>query len=289
MTFAELLQWGEGELMHSDVPDAKLCAWYLLEACFDGGMDRSRFFLRREEECGPAVKEKYEAWIEKRRQRVPLEYITGYTEFMGLPFDVDERVLIPRQDTETLVEIAYPLCGGKRVLDLCTGSGCIGLSIGVWGKPSQLVLSDISEGALAVAERNLTRFQEGGAYAYRTATELVPGDLFENIHGVFDWIVSNPPYIESRVIPGLMPEVARYEPVTALDGGSDGLELYRRIIRQAPRYLADRGTLCLEIDYQQGRAVSELMRENGFEDIEIRKDLAGNDRVVLGVMDQGKG
>ena len=151
------------------------------------------------------------------------------------------------------------------------------------------MLSDISEGALAVAERNLTRFQEGGAYAYRTATELVPGDLFENIHGVFDWIVSNPPYIESRVIPGLMPEVARYEPVTALDGGSDGLELYRRIIRQAPRYLADRGTLCLEIGYQQGRAVSELMRENGFEDIEIRKDLAGNDRVVLGVMDQGKG
>ena len=275
--------------MHSDVPDAKLCAWYLLEACFDGGMDRSRFFLRREEECGPAVKEKYEAWIEKRRQRVPLEYITGYTECMGLPFDVDERVLIPRQDTETLVEIAYPLCGGKRVLDLCTGSGCIGLSIGVWGKPSQLVLSDISEGALAVAERNLTRFQEGGAYAYRTATELVPGDLFENIHGVFDWIVSNPPYIESRAIPGLMPEVARYEPVTALDGGSDGLELYRRIIRQAPRYLADRGTLCLEIGYQQGRAVSALMCENGYEDIEIRKDLAGNDRVVLGVMDQGKG
>ncbi len=288
MTLKSLLEWGEGQLVLSDVPEAALCAWYLLQACFDEKLDRSRYFLRREEEVCASTKKKYEAYIEKRSRRVPLEYITGYTEFMGLPFEVDEHVLIPRQDTETLVEIVYPMCGGERVLDLCTGSGCIGLSIGVWGKPSHLVLGDISKEALYVAQRNLTRFREGDDYRYRTPTELVRGDLFENIRGVFDWIVSNPPYIESETIPGLMPEVARFEPVTALDGGVDGLAFYREIIRQAPLYLADHGTLCFEIGHQQGRDVCALMRGRGFEKIEIRKDLAGNDRVVLGVMDRGK-
>lgn len=288
MTLRSLLEWGEDQLILADVPEAELCAWYLLQACFDEKMDRSRFFLRREEEVCAGTKEKYEAYVEKRKRRMPLEYITGYTEFMGLPFAVDEHVLIPRQDTETLVEIVYPMCEGKRVLDLCTGSGCIGLSIGVWGKPSHLVLGDISEEALAVAERNLKRFQEGEDYRYRTVTELVRGDLFENIRGVFDWIVSNPPYIESETIPGLMPEVARFEPVAALDGGRDGLDFYREIIRRAPMYLADHGMLCFEIGDQQGSAVSALMRRRGFEEIEIRKDLAGNDRVVLGVIDRGK-
>ncbi|MCI9419716.1 MAG: peptide chain release factor N(5)-glutamine methyltransferase [Eubacterium sp.] len=288
MTLRSLLEWGEGRLVLSDVPEAQLCAWYLLQACFDEKLDRSRYFLRKEEEVCADTKKKFEAYIEKRSQRVPLEYITGYTEFMGLPFEVDEHVLIPRQDTETLVEIVYPLCGGKRVLDLCTGSGCIGLSIGVWGRPSQLVLGDISEEALCVAKRNLKRFREGEHYRCHTPTELVRGDLFENIRGVFDWIVSNPPYIESDTIPGLMPEVARFEPVAALDGGRDGLDFYREIIRQAPFYLADHGTLCFEIGHQQGGEVSALMRGRGFEEIEIRKDLAGNDRVVLGVMVRGK-
>lgn len=282
MTLECLLEWGTSELLRAEVSEAELDAWYLLQACYDDNLSRSDYFLRKKEEVPQERRRLYERFVEKRKERMPLQYIIGYTEFMGLPFFVNEHVLIPRQDTETLVEALCPVCEGKRVLDLCTGSGCIGLSIGVLGKPSQLVLSDVSPEALRVAERNRKRLQESEEYRLSVQTELVCGDLFENVEGVFDCIVSNPPYIETETIPELMPEVAGYEPVTALDGGGDGLYFYRKIIRSAPRYLAARGMLWFEIGYEQGKAVSALMRENGFENIEIRKDLAGNDRVVFG-------
>ena len=147
----------------------------------------------------------------------------------------------------------------------------------------------MSEEALCVAKRNLKRFREGEHYRCHTPTELVRGDLFENIRGVFDWIVSNPPYIPSAEIEELMEEVRLFEPRTALDGREDGLYFYRKITEESsPFYLADHGTLCFEIGHQQGGEVSALMRGRGFEEIEIRKDLAGNDRVVLGVMVRGK-
>lgn len=285
MTLEQLLAMGVKQLEQAGVPEAGLNAWYLLRACFAGSncsFERSDYFLRKEEEAGQAVRDRYEALLSKREKRIPLEYITGCTEFMGLSFSVDENVLVPRQDTETLVEYIYPFCKGKRVLDLCTGSGCIGLSIGVFGKPSRIVLSDLSEGALRVAEMNAVHLKKRMADEWNTEVTVVCGDLFEPVTGTFDVIVSNPPYIESDVIPGLMPEVSRFEPPKALDGGDDGLLFYRRIIKEAPGYLNDGGILCFEIGCEQGESVSSLMSERGFEKIEIKKDLAGNDRVVSG-------
>lgn len=290
MTLEDLLAWGTGELDRSGVPEAGLDAWYLLQACYDDRLSRSDYFLRKKEDVPPVRRQQYERLLAKRKERMPLQYITGETEFMGLSFLVNAHVLIPRQDTEVLVETVCPLCGGKRVLDLCTGSGCIGLSIGGLAKPARLVLSDVSGEALRVAEKNWKRLRERGEYPPSVQTEFVCGDLFENIEGVFDCIVSNPPYIESGIIPGLMPEVARYEPVTALDGGGDGLDFYRRIIQSAPLYLCAGGTLSFETGYDQGAAVSSLMRDNGFGTVRIRKDLAGHDRVVSGVLkERGKG
>ncbi len=288
MTIEHALEWGKEELYKSGVPESELSAWYLLQSCFRraGGtgqtFSRSDYFLKKKEEILPDQKKRYELLVEKRKQRMPLEYIIGYTEFMGLTFSVDENVLIPRQDTETLVEAVYPLCKGKRVLDLCTGSGCIGLSIGVLGAPASLVLSDISAAALRVAEQNGRQLAAEESGLRSVQMEFVCGDLFENIKGVFDIIVSNPPYIESGGISGLMPEVGMYEPITALDGGGDGLDFYRRIIGSSPSYLCGGGMLYVETGYNQGESVAALMREHGFEQIKIRKDLAGNDRVVSG-------
>lgn len=285
MTLEQLLGWGEEELEKAGVPEAGLSAWYLLQACLqteNRSFSRSDYFLHKTDEAEEDLHNLYERYVAHRRQRIPLEYITGSTEFMGLPFVVNEHVLVPRQDTETLVELIYPLCEGRRVLDLCTGSGCIGLSIGIYGKPSGLVLSDISKDALMVAEENLSCLRELPEGNSLSAVEVIQSDLFENIEGVFDVIVSNPPYIESDVVPGLMPEVSRYEPVNALDGGKDGLDFYREIIRMAPDYLNKDGILCFEIGYNQGESVSDLMKKRGFIDVRIDQDLAGNDRIVKG-------
>lgn len=286
MTLEQLLAEGEEKMRAAGVPEADLSAWYLLQSCFgkkDFSFGRSDYFMRKKEEADSSVVNKYFSCVERRIQRVPLEYITGYTEFMGLLFLVDENVLVPRQDTETLVEYISPFCEGKRVLDLCTGSGCIGLSIGVYGKPSHLVLSDVSSGALNVAEENRMRLCRDDTVSFHVETSLVCGDLFGPVEGMFDVIVSNPPYIESEIIPGLMPEVRKYEPMAALDGGTDGLAFYRRITQEAPEYLTGGGRLCFEIGYDQGESVSALMEERGFQDVAVIKDIAGNDRVVCGV------
>ncbi len=285
MTLGELFSRGRQELARAEVPEAEASAWYLLQACFrEEGMEltRSDYYLRRDEEAPVLCRERYRVFLEKRCRRIPLEYIIGHTEFMGLLFRVDENVLVPRQDTETLVELLYPMCDGKRVLDLCTGSGCIGLSIGALGKPSGLVLSDISSGALRVAQENLAALQREGSFDVEIPVQFVCCNLFEGIDGVYDVIASNPPYIETGQIAGLMPEVGKYEPFSALDGGRDGLDFYRRIIHAAPDFLEEEGILCLEIGYDQGKRVSGLMRKRGFADIRIERDLAGKDRVVTG-------
>ena len=187
---------------------------------FVGGLlsdGAKRLFLHQEEERRmPGKKKKFRQMIEKRGQRIPLEYILGYTEFMGLKFEVDSHVLIPRQDTECLVEQVLPFCPGKKVLDLCTGSGCIGISLAVLGGPAAVVLADVSGEALKVAEKN--------AENHGVKPVFCQGDLFENVPAdLFDVIVSNPPYIASEEIQKLMPEVQDHEPVLALDGREDGL------------------------------------------------------------------
>lgn len=271
MTLSELLKKGERTLEKAGVPEARVNAWYLLS--FVTGMTKSAFFLKNEEEA-ENWQSLYEEVLKQRMTRKPLEYITHETEFMGLTFYVDERVLIPRQDTECLVEEVLPLVKGKDVLDLCTGSGCIGVSLGALAECRSVTLADLSQGALHVAGKN--------AQTNCVEVSLVQGDLFENIKDKFDVIVSNPPYIATKDVGNLMPEVRDYEPQMALDGAEDGLFFYRRIMETCSQFLRNEGWLCFEIGYAQGESVSSLMRAAGFHEVTIKKDLAGLNRVVLG-------
>lgn len=272
MTWQEALRYGEEKLSKAEVPEAGLNAWYLLAHVL--AITRSEYFLHEKEILDSGRQEQLEKLLEKRSSRMPLEYLTGETEFMGLPFYVNENVLIPRQDTECLVEEVLPLVEGKTVLDLCTGSGCIGISLAVLGKCHRVWLSDLSAGALEVARENAKRNQ--------TVVTLNQGNLFENISERFDVIVSNPPYIESAECDRLMPEVKEYEPRMALDGREDGLYFYREIIRQSIAYLKTDGWLWFEIGCHQGKQVVALMKEAGYEQVMIKKDLAGLDRIVGG-------
>lgn len=272
MTVQELLVYGERILKQADIPEAKVNAWHLFS--YVTGMTKSKFFLQAEEKACEKWQTQYEEVLSQRMTRKPLEYITNETEFMGLPFYVDECVLIPRQDTECLLEAVLPFVKGKAVLDLCTGSGCIGISLAVLGACRSVTLADLSEEALRTAQRN--------ARLNQVDVTIVQGDLFENIEGTFDVIVANPPYIPTAEIGQLMPEVRDYEPHMALDGMEDGLYFYCRIIEESIRYLRRGGWLCFEIGYNQGKAVRSYMEESGYVDVMIKKDLAGLDRVVAG-------
>ncbi len=271
-SYADILKSGEGILEEAGVPEPRANAWYLFSHCFH--MDRSRFFLHRDEYADVHCIKEYKESLARRSERVPLEHIIQGTEFMGLPFYVNRHVLVPRQDTECVVEEALKYCAGKSVLDLCTGSGCIGISLAVLGNCREVTLADISSEALEVAKRN--------AKENDVDVTFVESDLFSRITGRYDLIVSNPPYIASGEIPGLMPEVRDYDPLLALDGGEDGLLFYRKIIQESCYYLTEEGQLCFEIGCGQGNSVRELMEQQGFVQVEIRQDLAGLDRVVLG-------
>ena len=273
MTYKQAEQRGEQLLYDAGVMDARIDAWLLLEMV--AKIDRSFYFTHINEEVDPEVLTEYERVLEKRAEHVPLQYITGEQEFMGMTFKVNSNVLIPRQDTETLVEEALKVIEPQmEVLDLCTGSGCILLSILKNAPAVRGTGSDISKQALLVAKEN--------AKLHDLDAEWVRGNLFDNVSGSFDVIVSNPPYIAQAEIPALMPEVAQFEPIEALDGGPDGLDYYRRITEEAPAYLKENGYLIFEIGYDQGEAVCQLMKEAGFQDVAVMKDLAGNDRVVKG-------
>jgi len=220
--------------------------------------------------------ERYVNCIAKRAQHIPLQHITGVQEFMGLEFYVNKDVLVPRQDTELLVEEAMiHLHDGMRILDMCTGSGCILCSLLHYSNHCEGVGADLSEKALAIAQKNAEKLQT-------EKVTFLQGDLFENVTGSFDMIVSNPPYIRSDVIPTLMVEVKEHEPYMALDGKEDGLYFYRKIISGSREYLKKGGMLFLEIGYDQGEAVSSLMKENGFRDVCVKKDYSGFDRIVYG-------
>ena len=273
MTLREAWNFGKKRLTAAEVPDADLDAWYLLEWCT--GVSRSHYLAYPDEIISHDQEEQYRASLVKRERRIPLQQITGEQEFMGLSFYVNEHVLIPRQDTEILVEeTARFLKDGMQFLDLCTGSGCILLSLLHLKPGAEGTGADLSPEALKVAEKNRERL---GAKA-----ALIQSDLFDKIEGAFDVIVSNPPYIKRAEIETLMDEVRLHEPYMALDGHEDGLYFYRKIAEEAPKYLRADGGLFLEIGCDQGACVAELLRQQGFADVKVVKDLAGLDRVVEG-------
>lgn len=275
MTLREACLYGERKLEEAGVPEAKLNGWLLLE--YVSGCTRSHYLAYPNEKLPEKVEQDYLEVLKLRCKRIPLQYITGVQEFMGHTFFVDDQVLIPRQDTELLVEetLKY-LKPGMRFLDLCTGSGCILLSLLLGCPETQGVGADISPGALKVAGKNQERLGQN------LNALLLESDLFEEIEGSFDVIVSNPPYIKRQEIGELMDEVRLYEPLSALDGHEDGLYFYRRIAKESPAYLKAGGKLYLEIGCEQGLLVSKLLEEQGFCEIEVKKDLSGLDRVVIG-------
>lgn len=274
MTLQELLRYGRRRLREAHIAEWNLDAWYLLEYAF--GCTRNDFLLHPDKEADDAGRKFYEDLIEKRSIHIPLQHLTGYQEFMGLSFCVNGDVLIPRQDTEVLVEEACRyLKPGMRFLDMCTGSGCILLSILALHPNLSGVGADLSGKALMAAAENRERL--------KADAELIESDLFERVEGTFDMIVSNPPYIPTKDIETLMEEVREHEPRMALDGREDGLFFYEKIIKQCPAYLNPGGMLFFEIGYNQAGAVCALMEEE-FSGIRVVQDLAGLDRVVYGML-----
>ncbi len=275
-TYAELFHEGARRL--AGIPDGELDARLLLEEVC--GTDLTTLLAAPETPVGEAAARTYFEYIARREKREPLAYIIGHQEFMGLPFFVDRNVLIPNPDTETLAELALPyLSPGMRILDLCTGSGCILLSLLARSQETTGAGTDLSPSALAVAERN------SRALGLTERAAFWEGDLFAAVPAgtePFDVIVSNPPYIAEGVIGTLEDEVRVHEPHMALSGGADGLVFYRRILRDAPRYLKTCGMVLLEIGYDQEEAVTAMLRSHGFADVCMTKDLNGLPRVVSG-------
>ncbi len=275
MKLKEVLSNAEDLLVNANIPDARLDAWYLFEYAFD--MNRIAYFLNQDEMVTQEMYEKYHEMVMKRCSHIPLQYITGAQEFMGLAFYVNEHVLIPRQDTECLVERVLQYANDKDVLDVCTGSGCIIISLEKLCDLKSATALDISKEALEVAREN--------AKILEANVNFVESDLFSQIQKKYDIIVSNPPYIPTDVVLGLMEEVREHEPMLALDGKEDGLFFYRKITKEATQYLKPGGMLFYEIGHDQGEAVSELLHKHGFVDITVEKDLAGLDRIVYGKLD----
>ena len=274
MQYAKLYQIGKEQLQKAGITDAELDARLLLE--FICHTDRNALYAHGDREIEDEKMQDFLQLIEKRAVHIPLQHLTGEQNFMGLDFLVNEHVLIPRQDTEILVEeIMRDLHDGIRILDMCTGSGCILLSLLHYSNDCSGVGVDVSEDALAVARQNADRLAEKQAV-------FIQSDLFEKVEGSFDLIVSNPPYIRSQEIAGLMPEVREHEPHLALDGKDDGLHFYREIIKGAMPHLKRGGQLFFEIGYDQGEAVQALLAANGYTEIAVVKDYAGLDRVVYG-------
>lgn len=278
MTYRECYEQGCRTLQAAGIEEAALDARLLLEAVC--GTDRNNLLVHGEQPVAPEAEEKYLNWIRQRAEHIPLQQLTGEQGFMGLTFSVNEHVLIPRQDTEILVEeVLKELHDGMRVLDMCTGSGCILLSLLHYSNDCEGLGVDLSAEALEVAGRNVLKVltPEKAEHAH-----FLQSDLFEKVEGKFEIIVSNPPYIASAEVEKLMPEVRDHEPRMALDGTEDGLYFYRRIIEEAGKHLVSSGMLFFEIGYDQGQAVSELMRTEGYCDVQVVQDYAGLDRVVFG-------
>ena len=313
--WADVLNYGKKILKNAGIVEADLDAWYLFEQIF--GISRAQYFMCAREniagstaqkiavqeqhgdllESGNALecaelwlKEKlsaYENALKKRAARIPLQQILGQQEFMGLTFFVNEHVLIPRQDTETLVELVLNEQKDKNIsiLDMCTGSGCIAVSLKKLGGYACVEGADISEEALKVAKRNSEEILENSdVNSSRTGVIFRRSDMFSAFPETerFNVIVSNPPYIPSAVIEELEPEVRDHEPRGALDGTADGLYFYRILAEECAKHLTPGGHVYFEIGYDQGAAVKELLDIHGFKDTRVIQDLTGKDRVVCG-------
>ncbi|HLA51183.1 MAG TPA: peptide chain release factor N(5)-glutamine methyltransferase [Thermodesulfobacteriota bacterium] len=295
-TIREILSWAEDYLAGYEVPDAKIETEYLLAHALD--CKRTELYLNHENHLSDYVLQEFIGFVERRIKREPSQYIIGEQEFWGLPFKVNSDVLIPRPETELMVEEARKTVAGgqwtvdsknKRnssltthhlplILDLCTGSGCIGISIAKEIPACHIYAVDVSEKAMDVVMENAERHDVAGRITF------LQGNMFEPLNGLnikADIIVSNPPYISKKMMVGLEPEVKDYEPVAALYGGDDGLDFYRRIISESPAYLTQGGHLILEMGYGQAEEIKKLIKQNNvFEQIDIKKDLAGIDRVI---------
>lgn len=283
LTLKQLYKVGTVKLAEEGIEEFSLDAWYLLE--YVTGVSKAMYFAEPERAVSEENADRYIDCIRRRAAHIPLQHITGEQEFMGYPFCVNEHVLIPRQDTEVLVEEAIQVMRPKmKVLDMCTGSGCIVLSIlkmcreKYYMTDLQGIGADVSEEALKVARENGRRLG--------VPVTWIQSDLFAKIpeEEKYDVIVSNPPYIETAVIDTLQEEVRLHDPYIALDGKEDGLYFYRRIISEAGKYLKPQGKLMFEIGCDQAEAVEELMKNAGYEQITVKKDLAGLDRVVYGTL-----
>ena len=271
--YEKLLSFGENELKEANIIEANIDAWYLLSYVFS--ISKMTYLLDRNKEI-QLDDEKisfYKTLIRKRKKRIPLQHLTNEQEFMGLEFFVNEHVLIPRQDTEVLVEEVLKDGYGERIIDICTGSGCIAISLDKLGHFKEVVGVDISKEALEVAKRNNEKLS--------ASVNFIESDLFTNVENkTFDCIVSNPPYIRKEVIETLEPEVKDFEPYIALYGPDEGLYFYEKIARIGKTYLQPNGKIYFEIGHDQGDAVSHILKKNGYKDIFVIKDLAGLDRVV---------
>lgn len=278
-TYFDVVNQAKDLLREAGITEYDVDAKWLLLELFQ--MSRLQYLLKQKEMMPENEQQRYMEAIGRRANREPLQYIVGYAYFMGYQFITGPGVLVPRHDTECLVEEVEKILetmdrkNNLHILDMCTGSGCIALSLALRNEKIDGVGVDISGEALVIANANKDALQ-----CHRI--DFVQSDLFRNVQGKFDLIVSNPPYIRTKVIEGLMSEVRDYEPLGALDGHEDGLYFYDQITKNAGSYLADGGYLCYEIGHDQGPDVFRLMEQNGFDNCRIIKDLAGLDRVVIG-------
>lgn len=280
MNIGELLSYGYNQLKNASIETYKLDAQLLLAKVLN--KDRLFIITNRNFETEAEDFEEYTRIVGLREKKMPVKYILGECEFMDINFYIKEGVLIPRPDTEVLVEDsieAIKKYDYKIIADVCCGSGIIGLSIAQYLKNTKVSLYDISDTAIEVTKENIHRLDlYNRAEVYKS--DLLNKAVESNIK--FDVILSNPPYIKKEVIPSLMEDVKNYEPYIALCGGEDGLDFYRKIIKQAEALLSDNGMIAFEIGYDQKEAVSSLLISAGFKDIVCIKDFGGHDRVVKG-------
>lgn len=275
MTYSDLYKSSVEKLSEQGILDASTDVRLLFDAMIN--KDRNFILVHGNEEMSQREVDIISNAINKRCQHIPLQHIIGTADFMGLTFKVNENVLIPRFDTECLVEeVLREICDGAKVLDVCTGSGCIILSLMNYRNDIDATAVDISEDALLIAKEN--------ADIHSKIVNFIQGDLFENVIDTdFEYILSNPPYIRTAEINNLMEEVKDHDPMLALDGGEDGLEFYRRLSKDSIGHLKIGGKVFFEIGNDQGNDVSDILSNDGYRNVEIIKDYAGNDRIVCGI------